>query len=65
MVTKLKKKYSNCYKTKKLKLGHNSKTEIVTNPKKEIMTKLKNGNCDKNLKLKLWKTQIASEKIKN
>ena len=57
---------SNCDTTQKLKLGHYSKTQIVTNKifivreKKsnqiaanQILTKFKNSNCDKTLKLKL------------
>ena len=42
----IKTKSSNCDKTQKLKLGQNSKTQIVT--------KLKNSNCDKT------QTQIAT-----
>ena len=61
MVTKL--KNTNCDKTQKLKLGPNSKTQIVTKlnnsnikeekNKKKIVTKLKKSNCDKTQILKL------------
>ena len=58
-MTKL--KNSNCDQTQKLKLQHNSKTQIVTKLKNsncnktetKIVTKLKNSNCDKTQKLKL------------
>ena len=61
---------SNFYKTQKLKLWQNSKTQIVTklkkfflqNSKTQILTKLKNSNSDKTKQIKLWKnskTQIV------
>ena len=50
----------------KKKLWQNSKTQIVKkkNLKTQIVTKIKNSNCDKTQKLKLWqnsKTQIATK----
>ena len=59
-------KNSNYDKTHKLKLWQSSKTRIVTklrklkwwqNSKTQIVTKLKKNSCDKNGKLKFWKTQ--------
>ena len=41
----------------KLKFGQNSKwdeTQILTKLKTQIVTKLRNSNCDKTQKLKFW-----------
>ena len=45
MLTKL--KNSNGAKTQKLKMRQNSKTQIVKNLLTQIVTNLKNSNCDK------------------
>ena len=72
----IKLKKSNCDKEKKLIMWQNSKTKNVTKlikiklwhkSKTQIVSKIKNSNCDKSQKLKLWqnwKTQTMT-KLKN
>ena len=57
----------NCYKTKKKNLYCDKlTTEIVTKQKNQIMTNLKNLNCDKTKKKANWgKTKKSCNLFKN
>ena len=58
----MKLKNSNCDQTKKLKLWHHSKTQIVIKLKNSMVTKLKKSNCDKPKKNSTCdKTQLVTK----
>ena len=64
--TQIEEKKSNGDKTKKNKLWKDSTTQIVTKLKNSNCEKTKNSNCDITQKLKVWQKKIVTkQKISN